>query len=128
MKNFSVLLISLFFVTDVFAGVRMLGDSGGSVAGSRSSGFSISYDKRKSSPTYKVKSGREWCIENGYNKTSCEGMGGIIVTCPKDSYYVHCCPPKYRFKKEFCESRGYSPSDDDCMGYHRCMVPAPAVP
>ncbi|MBR1605704.1 MAG: hypothetical protein IJ660_06330 [Alphaproteobacteria bacterium] len=122
MKKVLFILLSLFFVTTASAGVRMLGDSGSGGSARRGSGVSF---KSQPTSTYKATSGREWCMEKGYTQTSCEG-GGVIVTCPRNSHYVHCCPPKYRFTKEFCESRGYIPSEDDCMGYYRCMVPTPA--
>ena len=122
MRKISLLLLLLLLATSAVAGVRMLGDpaSGGSSYRGRSVSF-----KSQPSSTYRATNGRQWCIENGYTETACESSG-VVVTCPKNSYYVHCCPPKYRFRKEFCESRGYIPSSDDCMGYYRCMVPPPA--
>lgn len=125
MKKFSFLLLLLLIATSAAAGVRMLGDGSGD-SSRRNRSFGVSFKSQPTS-TYKATSGREWCMENGYTETVCES-GGVIVTCPRNSHFVHCCPPKYRFRKEFCESRGYIPSSDNCMGYYRCMLPTPVVP
>ena len=123
MIKFIIWGLSVFWATNSWAGVRMLGNSDSESKNEYSS--SITFPPITNF-TFNITDDQQWCLDNGYTDTSCTENIGIVVTCPKDNRYLHCCPPEYQYRKEFCESKGYIPSSETCMGYHYCIVPIPS--
>jgi len=133
-----VLLVCVFFAVNAYAGVRMLGESGGGRLPNSSSsyqpsgdGYTISGIAHRNDTVYELPQfsdnrqdmSAENCENSGYTLKECPSGYDPVMACPENkNYYRDCCPQGYTHTAEECLARGLKPSRANCLGFVACQA------